>query len=76
MVMMSPHLATTKPAPALPYTSFTVMRKPVGTFRREASSVSEYCVLAMHTGVWPSPLASSQSMLFSAALEKSTPSAP
>src|SRR5437867_2616375 len=30
IVMMSPALATTNPAPALPYTSLIVMRNPVG----------------------------------------------
>ena len=53
IVMMSPHLATTKPAPAEPLTSCTVMRKSVGTPSLAASSVSEYCVFAMHTGVAP-----------------------
>ena len=39
------------PAPAEPYTSLTVMRKPDGFPRRDGSSVSEYCVFAMQTGV-------------------------
>ena len=56
MVMMSPHCATTNPAPAAGYTSFTVMRNPVGRPSSVASSLSEYCVFAMQIGVLPSPM--------------------
>ena len=69
MVMMSPHLATTNPAPADPLTSCTVMRKLVGTPSLVASSVSEYCVFAIHTGVLPIPCCSSHAIDFSAAGE-------
>ena len=69
IVMMSPALATTKPAPAEPYTSLMVMRNPLGTPRRVGSSVNEYCVLAMHTGVSPSPMLVRYSMFRSAAAE-------
>src|SRR5512146_579844 len=56
MVMISPACATMNPAPADGRTSLTVMRKPDGRPRRVASSVNEYCVLAMQMGVWPSPM--------------------
>ena len=56
MVMMSPHCATTKPAPAAGYTSFTVMRNPVGLPWSVGSSLSDYCVLAMQIGVFPRPI--------------------
>ena len=67
--MMSPAFATTNPAPADPYTSLIVMRNPVGLHSRAASSVSEYCVLAMHTGVLPSPMDVRYSIARSAAGE-------
>src|SRR3954463_15545450 len=67
IVMMSPALATTKPAPAEPYTSLTVIRKPVGLPSRVGSSVSEYCVFAMHTGVFAMPIDVRYSIDFSAA---------
>src|SRR3954468_21532731 len=56
IVMMSPALATTKPAPADPYTSLIVIRKPVGFPRRVGSSVSEYWVFAMQIGVLAIPI--------------------
>ena len=43
-------------APADARTSLTLMRNPRGRPRRVGSSVSEYCVFAMHTGVLPMPM--------------------
>ena len=67
--MMSPAFATTNPAPADPYTSLIVMRNPVGLPSRVWSSVSEYCVFAMQTGVSPSPIDVRYSIARSAAGE-------
>ena len=67
--MMSPQIATTNPAPAEPDTSLIVMRKPFGLPSRVASSVSEYCVFAMHTGVPPRPIDVRYSIARSAAGE-------
>ena len=66
IVMMSPHCATTNPAPAAGYTSFTVMRNPVGRPSLVASSLNEYCVFAMQIGVVPRPIDWRYSMFRSA----------
>ena len=66
IVMISPHCATMKPAPAAGCTSLTVMRKPRGRPSFVASSDSEYCVFAMQTGVSPSPIDSRYSIARSA----------
>ena len=55
MVTISPVRATTKPAPAAGHTSLIVMWKPEGRPRIVGSSVSEYCVFAIQTGVCPNP---------------------
>ena len=49
MVMISPQMATTKPAPAESLTSRTGTTWPVGAPRRLGSVENEYCVLAMQT---------------------------
>lgn len=56
IVMMSPHCATTNPAPADARTSLTWMRKPRGRPSTDASSVSEYGVFAIQIGVLPRPI--------------------
>ena len=53
MVMMSPQIATTKPAPAESRTSRTGTMWPVGAPRRVGSAEKEYYVLATQTGRWP-----------------------
>ena len=53
MVMISPQMATMKPAPAERRTSRTGMVWPVGAPRWLGSVVNEYCVLAIHTGSLP-----------------------
>lgn len=52
------------------------MRNPDGRPRRVASSLNEYWVFAMQTGVLPNPIASICSIALLAAGAKSTPSAP
>src|SRR5262249_7299331 len=69
MVMMSPVFATTNPAPAEPYTALMVIRNPVGRPSRLGSSVREYWVFAMHTGVAARPMDSRYSTARSAAGE-------
>ena len=53
MVMISPQIATMKPAPAERRTSRTGMVNPVGAPRALGSVVNEYCVFAMQTGSLP-----------------------
>ena len=53
MVMMSPVSTTTKPAPALNRTFFTVTRKPLGQPVSAGLSERDYWVLAMQTGSLP-----------------------
>src|ERR1041385_5356255 len=67
IVMMSPASATTNPAPAEAYTSRMVIRNPDGRPSRVGSSLNEYCVLAMQTGVAPRPIASHWAIARSAA---------
>src|SRR5438552_2789487 len=67
IVMMSPASATTKPAPAAGTMSRTCSVYPLGAPSFEASSEKEYCVLAMHTGVSPSPSLGNSSSARSAA---------
>ena len=76
IVRMLPVSATMKPAPALMRSSLTVMRKPVGRPIFVASSDSEYCVLAMQTGILSKPSPSISLSCFLAAGVKSTPSPP
>src|SRR5947209_4966459 len=51
MVMMSPASGTTNPAPADGRMSRTWSVKPLGAPSFAGSSLKEYCVFAMHTGV-------------------------
>ena len=53
IVMISPQIATTKPAPADRRTSRTGTEWPSGAPRRVGSVVKLYWVLAMHTGKCP-----------------------
>src|SRR5690606_3738410 len=53
MVMISPQMTTTKPAPAESLTSRIGTVWPVGAPRRLGSVENEYWVLAMQTGRWP-----------------------
>ena len=53
MVMISPQITTTKPAPAESRTSRTGTLCPVGAPRRFGSVVKLYWVLAMQTGRSP-----------------------
>jgi hypothetical protein len=53
MVMISPQIATMKPAPADRRTSRTGTEWPVGAPRRFGSVEKEYWVLAMQTGRLP-----------------------
>ena len=55
MVVMSPQIGYTKPAPTLARTSRTLTVWPVGAPFSDASELIERCVLAMHTGRWPKP---------------------
>ena len=73
--MMEPVSATTKPAPADTFTWRTVTVKPRGAPSLDASSLKEYCVLAMHTGMPPKPSDSSCANSFFAAGSNTTPSA-
>ena len=73
--MMSPVSATTNPAPADTFTWRTVMSKSRGAPSFDASSLKEYYVFAMHTGMPPNPSASSCASSFFAAGVKTTPSA-
>ena len=50
MVITSPQIATTKPAPADSRTSRTGSTWPVGAPSAVGSALKEYCVLAMQTG--------------------------
>lgn len=50
IVTLNPVLATTNPAPADSRASRTVIGSPLGTPRTVGSSLSDRCVLAMHTG--------------------------
>ena len=65
-----------KPAPADSRTSRIGSVKPVGRPFRFASWLSEYWVLAMHTGRWPKPRSSYSLSALVAAGWYSTPSAP
>ena len=58
MVMISPQITTTKPAPALSRTSRTGTECPVGAPRRVGSVEKEYCVFAMQIGSFPYPCSS------------------
>ena len=58
MVMMSPQIITTKPAPAESRTSRTGTTCPLGAPSREASAEKEYCVLATQIGSCEKPIAS------------------
>ena len=58
IVMMSPQIATTKPAPADSRTSRTGRMWPVGAPITVGSEVKLYCVLAMQTGTLPKPASS------------------
>ena len=60
MVMISPHTATTKPAPAASRTSRIWTGWPVGAPSAVGSVEKLYCVLAMHTGRCPKPAASNR----------------
>ena len=51
--IMLPAMATTKPAPADSDASEMVSVQSEGAPISLASSLNEYCVLAMHTGRWP-----------------------
>ena len=53
MVMIEPVRATTKPAPALTFTSRTVTVEPSGAPRTVWSSVKDYWVLSMQIGSLP-----------------------
>ena len=53
MVMISPQITTTKPAPADSRTSRTGTECPTGAPRSDGSVENEYCVLAMQIGRWP-----------------------
>ena len=53
IVMIEPQITTTKPAPAESRTSRTFIVNPSGAPSKEASSLKEYCVLAMQTGSLP-----------------------
>ena len=55
MVVMSPQMGYTKPAPTLARTSRTLTVWPVGAPFREASELMERCVFAMQTGRLPKP---------------------
>src|SRR5467141_1080331 len=76
IVMMSPANATTNPAPAEGRMSRTCSVNPVGAPSCVASSENEYCVLAMHTGVSPSPSFGNSSSARSATGANPTPAAP
>ncbi len=53
MSIMLPAVATTNPAPADSEASEMVRVQSLGAPISLASSLKEYCVLAMHTGRWP-----------------------
>ena len=53
MVMMSPVMTTTNPAPADTFTSRIGTSKSLGRPRSCGSVENEYCVLAMQTGSRP-----------------------
>ena len=76
MVMISPQIATTKPAPAARRTSRIGTTKPVGAPRRSGSVEKEYWVLAMHTGSRPCPAASQAESWALTDGSATTPSAP
>src|SRR6266550_1185213 len=76
IVMMSPANATTNPAPAEGRTSRTCSVNPVGAPSCVASSENDYCFLAMHTGVSPSPSFGISSSARSATGANPTPAAP
>ena len=69
MVIMAPVRATTKPAPALTYTSRTVSSKPSGRPSFVWSSDKEYWVFAMQTGSSEKPMSVILAMAFFAAGE-------
>ena len=58
IVVMSPQMGYTKPAPTLARTSRTFTVWPVGAPFSDESALMLRCVLAMHTGRLPNPLAS------------------
>ena len=66
IVMISPVLTTTNPAPADGVTSRTVIRKPFGRPSFSGSSLNEYWVFAMQIGTSRSPTDSSWSICFEA----------
>ena len=76
MRCMSPHKATTKPAPALGTNPRTGRMKPLGRLRSDGSWDSDRCVLAMHTRALPRPSCSIRSRSFCACICKSMPAAP
>ena len=75
MVMMLPFLATRKPAPALTFTSRTVILKPRGAPSLVWSSEKENWVLAMQMGILSKPSSVSCLTCFLASAVSTTPSA-
>lgn len=74
--MMSPQIASTKPAPAKRRVLSTWSVKPDGRPPFRGSSEKEYGVLAMLMGRLPKPCFSYRASLCSASFEKDTPPAP
>ena len=75
MVMMSPVSATRKPAPAETLMLRTVMVKCSGAPSLSLSSVKDYWVFAMQTGILSKPSSVRDLICFSAMAVKLTPSA-
>ena len=73
---MSPAYATTNPAPAATFASRTVTVKSRGRPSFFASSESEFCVFAMHTGSRPYPSSAKRLSFVAAAGRNVTPFAP
>ena len=74
--MISPLIATKKPAPVLGIKSLIVTLKPLGFPNNVGSSDKEYCVFATQIGKLPNPCDSYFFILFKTFLEKVTSSAP
>ena len=76
MVTIAPVRATRKPAPADSQISRTVRVKPSGRPSTLRLSDREYCVFAIHTGVFPNPAFVKSSIFFIASGRISTFAAP
>ena len=76
ILMISPLIATRKPAPVLGIKSLIVTVNPLGLPSNEASSYNEYCVLATQIGKFAKPCSVYFFIFVTTFFVKATSSAP